>query len=86
MIDRLIHNAAREAPSSPFLAGALGSFTYEHAAQIIDRLAASGNEWVSLHRNFDPSEVEAPELTCNGTSEISMRNQFRAWREFMGPA
>ena len=46
-------------------------------------LAASGNEWVNLHRNFDPSELEARELTANGTSDISMRNQFRAWREFM---
>ena len=46
-------------------------------------LAAQGNEWVSLHRNFDSSELEAKELTCNGTSEISMRNQFRAWKEFM---
>jgi hypothetical protein len=36
-----------------------------------------------LHRNFDPAELEAFELTCNGTSEVSMRNQFRAWREFM---
>ena len=48
-------------------------------------LAAEGNEWVSLHRNFDPEELKAKELTCNGTSEISMRNQFRAWREFMAP-
>jgi nitrite reductase/ring-hydroxylating ferredoxin subunit len=46
-------------------------------------LAAEGNEWVSLHRNFDPAELSAGERTCNGTSEISMRNQFRAWREFM---
>jgi phenylpropionate dioxygenase-like ring-hydroxylating dioxygenase large terminal subunit len=46
-------------------------------------LAADGNEWVSLHRNFDPAEAQKGELTCNGTSEISMRNQFRAWREFM---
>jgi phenylpropionate dioxygenase-like ring-hydroxylating dioxygenase large terminal subunit len=48
-------------------------------------LAAEGNEWVSLHRNFDPEEVRQGERTCNGTSEISMRNQFRAWREFMAP-
>ena len=46
-------------------------------------LAAEGNEWVSLHRNFRPGE--RGEMTCNGTSEISMRNQFRAWREFMAP-
>ena len=46
-------------------------------------LAAQGNEWVSLHRNFQPDE--AGEITSNGTSEISMRNQFRAWRQFMTP-
>ena len=46
-------------------------------------LAAAGNEWVSLHRNFDPQELEGKEITCNGTSEISMRNQFRAWKQFM---
>jgi benzoate/toluate 1,2-dioxygenase subunit alpha len=48
-------------------------------------LAAEGNEWVSLHRDFKPAELGAGELTCNGTSEISMRNQFRAWREYMVP-
>jgi benzoate/toluate 1,2-dioxygenase alpha subunit len=48
-------------------------------------LAAEGNDWVSLHRNFDPEELRPGERTCNGTSEISMRNQFRAWREFMAP-
>jgi benzoate/toluate 1,2-dioxygenase alpha subunit len=48
-------------------------------------LAAEGNEWVNLHRDFKQTELGAGELTCNGTSEISMRNQFRAWREFMAP-
>jgi phenylpropionate dioxygenase-like ring-hydroxylating dioxygenase large terminal subunit len=56
---------------------------------IQEGLAGDGNEWVSLHRNFDPAESatleERRELTCNGTSDISMRNQFRAWRELMRP-
>jgi len=46
-------------------------------------LAAKGNEWISLQRNFDPAETGAAELAAIGASEISMRNQFRAWREFM---
>jgi len=50
---------------------------------IQEGLAAQGNDWVNLHRNFDAAEVDAPELTANGTSDVSMRNQFRAWREFM---
>jgi benzoate/toluate 1,2-dioxygenase alpha subunit len=50
---------------------------------IQEGLAAQGNDWVNLQRNFDAAEVDAAELTANGTSDISMRNQFRAWREFM---
>jgi phenylpropionate dioxygenase-like ring-hydroxylating dioxygenase large terminal subunit len=51
---------------------------------IQEGLAAGGNEWVDLQRNFDPAEARGGEITANGTSEISMRNQFRAWRELMG--
>ena len=46
-------------------------------------LRASGNEWVSLHRNFDPGEIGQKDVTAIGTSEISMRNQFRAWARHM---
>lgn len=53
---------------------------------IQEGLAAGGNEWVSLHRDWHPGEAEARDLTVNGTSEISMRNQFRAWAKFMGAA
>ena len=50
---------------------------------IQEGLRASGNDWVSLHRNYDPSEVGKAEVTANGTSEISMRNQYRAWAKYM---
>ncbi|MGH7154218.1 MAG: aromatic ring-hydroxylating dioxygenase subunit alpha, partial [Acetobacteraceae bacterium] len=46
-------------------------------------LAAGGNEWVDLQRDYHPEERDAKDLTVNGTSEISMRNQFRAWARFM---
>lgn len=52
---------------------------------IQEGLAAGGNEWVNLQRDWDPAEVGPPDLTVNGTSEISMRNQFRAWTRFMDP-
>ena len=50
---------------------------------IQEGLAAQANDWVDLQRNF--SADENGEITANGTSEISMRNQFRAWAEFMTP-
>ncbi|MDP9898929.1 aromatic ring-hydroxylating dioxygenase subunit alpha [Variovorax ginsengisoli] len=46
-------------------------------------LLASGNEWVSLHRNFDATEVAGGEITTIGTSELPMRNQYRAWSRYM---
>ena len=53
---------------------------------IQEGLAADGNEWVNLQRDWDPAEVGPPDLTVNSTSEISMRNQFRAWSRYMEPA
>ena len=55
-----------------------------HAYRAIQKgLHAGGNPWVSLHRNFDPAEVGRSEVTAPGTSEISMRNQYRAWAQAM---
>lgn len=52
---------------------------------IQEGLAAGGNEWVTLQRDLRDDEAQATDLTVNGTSEISMRNQFRAWVTFMTP-
>ncbi len=52
---------------------------------IQEGLRAQGNDWVSLHRNFTPAERERIAGDYNGTSEVSMRGQFRAWARFMGP-
>jgi phenylpropionate dioxygenase-like ring-hydroxylating dioxygenase large terminal subunit len=46
-------------------------------------LRADGNEWVSLHRGFDAGERATPTRDVNGTNEMLMRNQFRAWVRFM---
>lgn len=50
---------------------------------IQEGLQASGNDWVSLHRNFTEGEIGQKDLTVNGLSEISMRNQYRAWSRYM---
>lgn len=53
---------------------------------IQEGLAADGNEWVSLHRNHTAAEATTLPGNYNGTSEISMRGQFRAWVESMAGA
>jgi hypothetical protein len=48
-------------------------------------LASDGGDWVSFHRNAgQDSEADGVVTSCIGTSEAPMRNQFRAWKEFMG--
>jgi phenylpropionate dioxygenase-like ring-hydroxylating dioxygenase large terminal subunit len=48
-------------------------------------LAAEGNDWVSLHRNWTARERTQLAGNYNGTSEVSMRGQYRAWQQFMAP-
>lgn len=50
---------------------------------IQEGLVCQANEWVSLHRNHAASEAGAIAGTYNGTSEVSMRGQFRAWARYM---
>jgi hypothetical protein len=41
-------------------------------------------DWVSFHRNLGGDVEENGVLySRNGTSEVVMRNQFRAWRDYM---
>jgi hypothetical protein len=46
-------------------------------------LRADGNEWVSLHRGFAAGEGASATRDVNGTNEMLMRNQYRAWVRFM---
>ena len=50
---------------------------------IQEGLAASANDWVSLHRNHRPDEDVTSTAVVNGTSELSMRRMYQAWLQFM---
>jgi hypothetical protein len=50
-----------------------------------DGLATDGNDWVSLHRDYHSAEREKIAGDYNGTSEVSMRGQYRAWARFIAP-
>ena len=55
-----------------------------HLFESIQRgLRAEGNPWVSLHRGFDAGELAPATRETNGTNELLMRNQYRAWAEVM---
>jgi phenylpropionate dioxygenase-like ring-hydroxylating dioxygenase large terminal subunit len=50
-------------------------------------LSSEGGDWVSFHRNAgQDTEQDGVVTSCIGTSEAPMRNQFRAWNEYMNGA
>ena len=50
-------------------------------------LQSKGNDWVSFHRNMGgDTEKDGVLYSNNGTSEVVMRNQFKAWRNYMSSA
>ena len=44
----------------------------------------AGGDWVSMHR-YDGTDraMQGGMVSTNGTSELPMRNQFKAWKQFM---
>lgn len=43
-----------------------------------------GGEWISMHRYVGTDKpLEDGAVSTNGTSELPMRNQFAAWKQFM---
>lgn len=55
-----------------------------HLFESMQRGLASGtNPWVSLHRDFRSEELQGGVRDVNGTNELLMRNQFRAWVDAM---
>jgi phenylpropionate dioxygenase-like ring-hydroxylating dioxygenase large terminal subunit len=53
---------------------------YERAQE---GLQANGNQWVNIQRLFEAGEHGAMTAEVNGTSELQIRNQFRAWKHFI---
>jgi phenylpropionate dioxygenase-like ring-hydroxylating dioxygenase large terminal subunit len=44
----------------------------------------NGGDWISLHRYLGTDRsVPGGMVSTNGTSELPMRNQFRAWKQYM---
>lgn len=46
-------------------------------------LRSQAAEWVSLHREYDPRELEETTRETSGTNELLMRNQHRAWARYV---
>ena len=50
-------------------------------------LSSNGGDWVSFHRHFGRDIVKGDRVESGpnmGTSEAPMRNQMKAWLQYMG--
>jgi phenylpropionate dioxygenase-like ring-hydroxylating dioxygenase large terminal subunit len=74
-----VYNRMINAPTS--IVGHDDLEMYERAQE---GLLADGHEWVNIERLHEPNEDFGAEAVVNGTTERQMRNQFDAWRRFMG--
>jgi phenylpropionate dioxygenase-like ring-hydroxylating dioxygenase large terminal subunit len=48
-------------------------------------LAADGSPWVSQHRDFGRDRVSNDRRSASALSDLSLRNQYRAWLRYMAP-
>lgn len=46
-------------------------------------LHSRGSQWINVARLYDPAEVNQTNVITNGTNEMQMRSQMRAWVKFM---
>jgi len=74
----LMYNRLINAPTS--VVGHDDLEVYERSQQGLRSRAA---DWLNIARLYDPAEHVQPTAVTNGTSEVQMRNQMRAWVHFM---
>ena len=75
----LMYNRLINAPTS-----VVGHDDLEMYERAQTGLQSRGRDWLNLGRLFDPAEAEQKNVVVNGTSEMQMRAQFRAWLKYMG--
>jgi len=75
----LMYNRLINAPTS--VVGHDDLEVYERAQQA---LHSRGRDWLNVSRLYDPAEKEQKNVVVNGTNELQMRSQFRAWLKYMG--
>ncbi|MEM1111717.1 MAG: aromatic ring-hydroxylating dioxygenase subunit alpha [Pseudomonadota bacterium] len=51
--------------------------------RVQEGLQSSGNDWVEIHRNFGQDVDQGDRLTNTGTSDLDMRTQYAAWKQYM---
>lgn len=79
MLERtLMYNRLINAPTS-----VVGHDDLEMYERAQEALKSRGRDWLNVARLYEPNEEELKNAVINGTSEVQMRAQFRAWLKYM---
>lgn len=63
--------------------GMVGPDDLEVYRRAQEGLQSSASEWVEFHRQYGRDQVLEDRVTGGGTSDLDMRTQYKAWREYM---
>jgi phenylpropionate dioxygenase-like ring-hydroxylating dioxygenase large terminal subunit len=74
----LMYNRLVNAPTS-----VVGHDDLEMYERAQEGLQSMGRDWINVSRLYDPAEHGQVNVATNGTNELQMRNQYRAWAKFM---
>ena len=74
----LMYNRLINAPTS-----VVGHDDLEMYERAQTALHSRGSQWINVGRLYDPGEVGQTNVVTNGTNEMQMRSQMRAWVKFM---
>ena len=64
-------------------ASMVGPDDLECYIRIQESAAAGAAEWIDMHRHFGREVADGDKLKATGTSDLALRNQYRAWLEYM---
>ena len=64
-------------------ASMVGPDDWDCYTRIQEGLGSHGTDWVYLGRHLGRDQVDGEATTALGTSDLSARNQFRAWLQYM---
>lgn len=74
----LMYNRLVNAPTS-----VVGHDDLEMYERAQEGLQSMGRDWINVSRLYDPAEHGQVNVATNGTNELQIRNQYRAWAKFM---
>ena len=74
----LMYNRLVNAPTS-----VVGHDDLEMYERAQEGLQSMGRDWINVARLYAPAEHGQVNAATNGTNELQMRNQYRAWAKFM---